>query len=70
MQDMGITHFRVMPQMADMVAVTQIFAKRIAGDIDGDEGAARFAALDLAAPLSNGFWHGREGHRRFGPQAA
>ncbi len=70
MQDMGIGYFRVMPQVADMVAVTQVFAERIAGGIDGDEGAARLAALDLAAPLSNGFWHGREGHRWFGPQAA
>ena len=53
-----------------MVAVAAIYADRIAGRRDGEETAARLAALKLAAPLSNGFWHGREGHRRFGPRAA
>ncbi|MCB1363080.1 MAG: U32 family peptidase [Rhodobacteraceae bacterium] len=70
MVNMGIGHFRIMPQQADMVAVAGIYADRIAGRRDGEETAARLAALKLAAPLSNGFWHGREGHRRFGPRAA
>lgn len=70
MAAMGIGHFRIMPQQADMVAVAQIYADRISGRVDAPETAARLAALDLAAPLSDGFWHGREGHRRFGPRAA
>ncbi len=70
MAAMGIGHFRLMPQRTDMVAVAGIFADRIAGRIDGAGADARLAALDLPAPLSNGFWHGREGYRRFGPHAA
>jgi collagenase-like PrtC family protease len=70
MQDMGVGHFRIMPQMADMVAVASAFADRIHGRADGAETMARLQAMELAAPLSNGFWHGREGYRRFGPQAA
>ncbi len=70
MKKMGIGHFRLMPQRADMVAVADIFADRIAGRIDGAGADTRLAALDLPAPLSNGFWHGHEGYRRFGPHAA
>lgn len=70
MAAMGVGHFRIMPQMVDMVAVARAFADRIAGRTEAAETAARLAALDLPAPLSNGFWHGREGHRRFGPNAA
>lgn len=70
MRAMGIGHFRLMPQMTDMVAVARVFADRLAGTMDAGESDARLKALDLPAPLSNGFWHGREGHRRFGPQAA
>lgn len=70
MAQMGVGHFRILPQKVDMIAVARTFADRIAGLIDGAETAARLAALDLPAPLSNGFWHGGEGHRRFGPRAA
>ncbi|MFC3118277.1 U32 family peptidase [Jhaorihella thermophila] len=70
MRDMGVSHFRVLPQRADMVAVTRIFADRIAGRADGAETLARLEELNLPAPLSNGFWHGAEGHRHFGPRAA
>ncbi|MFD3189433.1 U32 family peptidase [Sedimentitalea sp. HM32M-2] len=70
MTAMGIGHFRIMPQMADMVAVARIFADRIAGRRSGSETAQALAALDLQPPLSDGFWHGREGHRQFGPKVA
>lgn len=70
MRAMGLTHFRLMPQRVDMIAVARIFADRLSGVIDGAEAAAALSALELPAPLSNGFWHGREGHRRFGPRAA
>lgn len=70
MRDMGVSHFRVLPQRVDMVAVTRIFADRIAGRADGAETLARLEELNLPAPLSNGFWHGAEGHRHFGPRAA
>ncbi len=70
MRDMGVTHFRLLPQQVDMVAVAQAFADRVAGRIDGAELRARLKTLNLPAPLSNGFWHGAEGHRHFGPPAA
>lgn len=70
MAAMGIGHFRIMPQQVDMVAVARIYADRIAGRADAAQTAARLAALDLPAPLSDGFWHGREGYRRIGPHAA
>ena len=63
MAAMGVGHFRLMPQDIDMVAVAHVFAGRINGQIDGAEARARLEALNLPAPFSNGFWHGREGHR-------
>ena len=72
MDEMGrmkVTHFRLSPQRVDMVAVARIFADRLAGRTDGEEAVARLDALKLPAPLSNGFWHGREGGRQFGPRA-
>jgi collagenase-like PrtC family protease len=66
----GIGHFRLMPQVTDMVTVAEIFADRIAGRAGAGETTARLNALDLPVPLSNGFWHAREGYRRFGGAAA
>ncbi|PKP68005.1 MAG: U32 family peptidase [Alphaproteobacteria bacterium HGW-Alphaproteobacteria-5] len=70
MQAMGVSHFRLMPQRVDMVAVARIIAGHIAGAIDATEAEARLAALAMPAPFSNGFWHGREGRRQFGPNLA
>ncbi len=70
MRGMKVTHFRLSPQRVDMVVVADIFAERLAGRITGDEAAAQLDALKLPAPFSNGFWHGREGGRQFGPRAA
>lgn len=69
MQRMKVTHFRLSPQRVDMVAVAGIFADRLAGRTDGEEAVARLGALEMPAPLSNGFWHGCEGGRQFGPRA-
>jgi len=70
MRAMGVGHFRIMPQKVDMVAVAQAFGDRITGVCDQHETQARLDALAIEAPLSNGFWHGQEGHRRFGPRLA
>ncbi|MDP2739908.1 MAG: U32 family peptidase [Pseudorhodobacter sp.] len=70
MQAMGVSHFRLLPQRVDMVAVADIFAARIAGQIDADEAQARLAALSMPAPFSNGFWHAQQGRRQFGPKLA
>ncbi|GIL03172.1 MAG: U32 family peptidase [Alphaproteobacteria bacterium] len=60
----GVGHCRLMPQRIDMVGVAAVFAQRIGGAIGPDEAAARLLALDLPAPLANGFWHGVAGERR------
>lgn len=59
---MGVSHFRLVPHDTDMVAVARLFrdvldGRRAAGGA-GDE----LAALGIAAPFSNGFWHGKAGH--------
>jgi collagenase-like PrtC family protease len=70
MQAMGVSHFRLLPQRVDMVAVADIFAARIAGQIDAGEAQAKLAALSMPAPFSNGFWHAQQGRRQFGPKLA
>jgi len=68
MQGMGVSHFRLLPQRVDMVAVAEIFADRLGARIDAAEADARLAALSMPAPFSNGFWHGQQGRRQFGPR--
>ena len=63
MRRMKVTHFRLSPQRVDMVTIAGIFADRLAGRTDGEEAIVRLGALEMPAPLSNGFWHGREGGR-------
>ena len=70
MQAMGVTHFRLLPQRVDMVAVAGIFADHITRRIEAEEAASRLAALEMPAPFSNGFWHAQQGRRQFGPKVA
>ncbi len=70
MPSMGVTHFRLMPQQVDMVEVAKIFADRLSARIDGAEAKARLDELSMSAPFSNGFWHGKQGQRQFGPKVA
>jgi collagenase-like PrtC family protease len=70
MQTMGVTHFRLLPQRVDMVAVARVYADRVSGAIDAAESDARLATLAMPAPFSNGFWHGQQGRRQFGPKVA
>lgn len=57
----GVARFRLSPQCCDMVAVARVHDDVLAGRCDGEEGLVRLRALYPAAPLSNGFHHGREG---------
>ncbi|WP_232796498.1 ubiquinone anaerobic biosynthesis protein UbiV [Roseovarius salinarum] len=57
----GVTHYRLVPQDTDMLAVVGVFRDVLDGRATGAEGAARMDALDIAAPFSNGFWHARPG---------
>jgi collagenase-like PrtC family protease len=58
----GVTHVRLMPHRTDMVAVSTIFADRLAGRSTGAEAMSRLAALGIG-PFINGFWHGIAGHQ-------
>ena len=63
MKEMGVTHFRLVPHTQDMVAVANIFRDALDNMISVDESGEKLAAVDVSAPFSNGFWHGRPGHQ-------
>lgn len=62
LRDMGIGRFRLSPHSCDMVAVAKIFRDALDRSIDAVEAGARLDALQLGAPFSNGFYHGKRGH--------
>lgn len=62
LRDMGIGRFRLSPHSCDMVAVAKIFRDALDRSIDAAEAGARLDALQLGAPFSNGFYHGKRGH--------
>ncbi len=67
---MGIRRFRLSPHGVDMVAVAETFRARLDGRMDAAEGEARLAELVPFAPFCDGFYHGREGAARVGPEPA
>ncbi len=62
LRDMGVGRFRLSPHSCDMVAVAKIFRDALDRGIDAAEAGARLDALQLGAPFSNGFYHGKRGH--------
>jgi len=58
----GVRRFRLSPHSCDMVEVADIFRAALDGRLDAAEATERLAALKLAAPFSNGFFHGKAGH--------
>jgi collagenase-like PrtC family protease len=62
LQDMAIARFRLSPHSCDMVTVATIFRDALDRRIDTAEATARLDALQLGAPFSNGFYHGKRGH--------
>ncbi|MCC6173380.1 MAG: U32 family peptidase [Gammaproteobacteria bacterium] len=66
----GVSGLRLVPHSLDMVAVAAIFREALDGRIEATEGEARLKALGLAAPLVNGFWHGKAGSQRITPAGA
>ena len=60
----GITHLRLMPQAADMVAVAQAFRAVLEGAIDIPQAEAELSMLCPDVPFSNGFFYGEAGYRR------
>ena len=58
---MGINRFRLSPHSMDMVAVARLYRALLDGTLSAAEARARLAEMVGAAPLSNGFYQGREG---------
>lgn len=58
---MGIQRFRLSPHSMDMVAVAQLYRDLLDSVISAAEAQARLAEMVGEAPLSNGFYQGREG---------
>ena len=58
---MGINRFRLSPHSMDMVAVARLYRALLDGTLSAAEARARLAEMVGTAPLSNGFYQGREG---------
>lgn len=69
MDAMGVTHCRLSPHSQDMVAVSKVFRDVMDGKSEPGKGQERLNALDIPAPFSNGFWHGKSGHLFVTPDA-
>jgi collagenase-like PrtC family protease len=61
MQAAGVTHFRLSPQMVDMVRVAELYREVLDGDLDPDAAKALLHNIAGPAPFVNGFVRGREG---------
>ncbi|MGA7806946.1 ubiquinone anaerobic biosynthesis protein UbiV [Bradyrhizobium sp.] len=62
LQRIGVRRFRLSPHSCDMVAVAATFRDVLDERIDAGEATQRLDALGIAAPFSNGFYHGKAGH--------
>lgn len=69
LQAMGVSRFRLSPHTCDMVAVAEIFRATLDRLIDAEEANTRLDALQLGAPFSNGFFHGKPGYHWQGAAA-
>jgi collagenase-like PrtC family protease len=58
----GVTHIRLAPQAADMVAVAQAFRAVVGGQADAQEAENRLRAAGVEGPFANGFFYHRPGH--------
>ena len=57
----GVSRFRLSPHTCDMAKVASIFRAVLDRLITGEEGVDQLEALNLSAPFSNGFYHGKPG---------
>ena len=70
LSDMDISRFRLSPQSCDMVAVASVFRNLLDRNIAAGEAEAMLDELAMPMPFANGFYYGKPGHRRVGPEAA
>lgn len=61
---MGVSALRLSPHSCDMVKVADIFRRTCDGALGIAEASAQLDALNLSAPYSNGFFHGKPGYSR------
>ena len=66
----GVTHFRLMPQAVDMVAVATTFRNVLDGTHSMIDGEQALRKLCDGISFSNGFYHGQAGYRRIAAAAA
>ncbi|MDZ4865816.1 MAG: U32 family peptidase [Alphaproteobacteria bacterium] len=66
LRDAGVSRFRLSPHSCDMVDVASAFRRVLDGDIAPSEARAKLTALNLPAPLCNGFYHAKPGYRWVG----
>jgi O2-independent ubiquinone biosynthesis protein UbiV len=59
----GVSRYRLSPHSCDMVRVATTFRSVLDGAMSAAEAMASLEELPLDAPFSNGFHHGRSGHR-------
>jgi collagenase-like PrtC family protease len=59
----GVSRYRLSPHTCDMVAVASIFRSVLDGRTAAIEGMKQLEAMNLGAPFSNGFYHGKPGHQ-------
>lgn len=59
-----VTHFRLMPQAVDMVAVAQTFRAVLDGKLEAADADAKLSDVCMDVPFSNGFYHGEAGYQR------
>jgi O2-independent ubiquinone biosynthesis protein UbiV len=62
----GLRRFRLSPHSCDMVEVADTFRAVLDRRLEAAAATERLSALKLAAPFSNGFYHGKAGHRLVG----
>jgi collagenase-like PrtC family protease len=60
---MGVTHFRLMPQTVDMVALSRLFREVADTQVAVEEAISQLRRLCEGTALSNGFYHGVAGYR-------
>ena len=59
---LGVSRFRLSPHTCDMVRVASSFRAVLDRHITAEEGTDQLEALNLSAPFSNGFYHGKPGY--------
>ena len=61
MREAGVTHFRLVPQNVDMVAVVRLYKEVLDGKTEAAAAEATLKEFVPDVPFINGYYHGQEG---------